>query len=284
MKDDLDDPTKYRQTVKNRRQIEYSFPGKHESLISYELWQENQSIRKSKKQTPTNAGKSARVFPLSGIAQCWECLPFTRPGRTVPLRGSTNGSNKRVYRCAGLHGRQKDRDNRIDLTTIELISHPDRNAVRLRERHTLPSLPAEKLEGQIDELLSKLILPEDWYEQIIAYAVSDDGMGTYTSKRHNLEIEMVKFIEQHSMGAIDSAELKNHQLRIAAELSRLTPQTHPITSEIMPLLEEFPQLWRRMAPREQRALLGIIFDRIYFDGKGQLQEARIHAPFDHLLK
>ena len=284
MKDDLDDPTKYRQTVKNRRQIEYSYPGKHEPLISYELWQENQSIRKSKKQTPTNAGKSARVFPLSGIAQCWECLPFTRPGRTVSLRGNTNGSNQRVYRCAGLHGRQRDRDNRIDLTSTGLISYPDRNVDSLRERHILPSLPAEKLETQIDELLAQLILPEQWYERIVAYALSDAGMGLYASKRHNLEMEMAKFIEQHSIGAIDSAELKNHQLRIAAELSRLTPKTHPFTLETTLILKDFSQLWHRMLPREQRALLGIIFDRIYFDGKGQLQEARIHSPFDELLK
>lgn len=114
--------------------------------------------------------------------------------------------------------------------------------------------------------------------------LSDAGMGLYASKRHNLEIEMAKFTEQHSMGEIDSAELKNHQLRIAAELSTLTPQTNPNTPEITPLLWDFPQLWHSMLPREQRALLGIIFDRIYFDGNGQLQEARIHAPFDHLLK
>ena len=284
MRDDLDNPTKYHQTVKNRRQIEYSYSGKHEPLISYEIWQENQSIRKSKKQTPTNAGKSAKVFPLSGIAQCWECLPFTRPGRTVPLRGNTNGSNRRVYRCAGLHGRQRDRDNRIDLTSTGLISSPDRKANSLREHHILPSLPAEKLETQIDELLAQLILPEDWHERIVAYALSDAGMGLYASRRHNLEIEMAKLTEQHLMGAIDGAELKNHQLRIAAELSRLTPTVHPNTPEMTQLLKDFSRLWYSMLPREQRALLGIIFDRIYFDGNGQLQEARTHAPFDHLLK
>lgn len=109
-------------------------------------------------------------------------------------------------------------------------------------------------------------------------------MGLYASKRHNLEMEMAKFIEQHSIGAIDSAELKNHQLRIAAELSRLTPKTHPFTPETTLTLKDFSQLWHRMLPREHRALLGIIFDRIYFDGKGQLQEARIHSPFDELLK
>lgn len=284
MKDDLDDPTKYRQIVKNRRQIEYSFPGKHEPLISYELWQENQSIRKSKKQTPTNAGKSARVFPLSGIAQCWECLPFTKPGRTVSLRGNTNGSNKRIYRCAGLHGREKDRASRIDLTPIGLIPHPNGEITSLRDRHTLPSLPAEKLETQVDELLSKLILPQDWHERIIAYALSDAGMGAYAFKRHNLEMEMAKLREQHVMNAIDGSELKDGQFRIAAELSRLTPQAHPTAPNMLPLLGDFPALWRSMSPREKRALLGVIFNRIYFDGKGQLVEARIHAPFDRLLE
>ena len=283
MVDDLENPKRIKQTVKNRRIPENIHPGKHEPLYPYDLWLENQAIRTSKQKTPTNAGKSERVYMLSGIAQCWECQRFVKSDRIVILRGSTNGSGKQVYRCASLHGRMKDRQAKIHETPHDLVHNPDAKAPDIRALHKLPNLPAALLEAQVDALIKRLVLPDDWHERILAYVISNDGMSEYHSQRYNLQQELQAIKELRKAKLIDEAELKSQSMQIAAELNQLTPKADARTRKLLPLFTNFPALWDQMSPQEKRGLLNIIFEGLYFDGEGNLCEARAHEPFDRLL-
>jgi DNA invertase Pin-like site-specific DNA recombinase len=283
MMDDLENPDKIKQTVNNRRIPERIYQGRHEPLYPHYIWEQNQAIRTSKQKTPTNAGRSDRVYLLSGIAQCWECLPFTKPDRKVTLRGSTNGSGKQIYRCAGLHGRSKDRANKISSTPIGMEAQPDQKIPDLKDLHKLTSLPARLLEKQIVKQLDQLDIPDDWYERILAYALSDEGMTEYQRNQYNLQQELQKQKDLFKEGLIDAVELKGHSTRIATQMNRLSPKANPQAQRLLPLLENFSFIWELMTPIEQRGLLDIIFDRIYFDGEGKLREAWAYAPFDQLL-
>jgi hypothetical protein len=125
---------------------EKTYAGKHQALYPYELWEKNQTTRISKKKVPANSEKTNRTYLLRGIAQCWECLPYTKPDKTVSLRGSINGSGKALYRCASLHGREKDKQSKLNLIQFDLITSHDEHAPNLRALHPKPILPAALLE------------------------------------------------------------------------------------------------------------------------------------------
>ena len=283
LQDDIENPKKYKQTVKNRRVPEKTYQGKHQALYPYELWEQNQSIRISKRKIPSNSGKTNRAYLLRGIAQCWECLPYTKSDRTVSLRGSVNGSGKAIYRCASLHGREKDRQSKLNLTQFNLISRPDDHAPNLRTLHPKPALPADVLEKQVEDLILNMEIPEEWHERILAYAVSNEGLSEYKRKNYNLSTEFKKYKDLYSEGDIDTAEYTAKKMQISTELTNLKPSSNPDLHHLLPLLKDFPTLWKMLPQEVKQILLSVIFERIYFDGNGRIREVRAHAPFDAIL-
>jgi len=283
LQDDIENPKKYKITVKNRRIPEKTYAGKHQALYPYELWEKNQTIRISKKKVPANSEKPNRTYLLRGIAQCWECLPYTKPDKTVSLRGSINGSGKTIYRCASLHGREKDKQSKLNLTQFDLITSHDEHAPNLRELHPKPILPAALLEKQVEDLVLNLEIPQEWYERILAYIVSDEGLSEYKRKNYNLSTEFKKFKDMYSEGDIDSAEYTAKKMQISTELTNLKPSSNPDLHHIIPVIKDFPALWQMLSQEGKHVLLRVIFERIYFDGNGLIREVRTHAPFDAIL-
>lgn len=282
MQDDLENPRSTRQTRKRRHIPEEVYRGKHEALYPYDIWEENQQIRASRYTTPTSKSKKKRIYPLSGLAQCWECLPHTPPDRTATLRGSTNGSKKRIYRCANLHGKAKPKIVVSD--SLGLGSEKDALSIDLRKLHKNSTLPAEKLEKAVDEILADFTIPEDWYENILAYVFNENGMGDYRRKSYNLREALKKKVTLYEEGLIDIAGLKSEKLRIATALNALSPVKSPQAKDLLDVLEDFSALWQKTTPAEKRSLYQIVFERIYFDSLGDLREAHAHAPFDELLR
>lgn len=283
LQDDIENPKRYKITVKNRRIPEKTYTGNHQGLYPYELWEQNQSIRTSKKKVPTNSSKSSRTYLLRGIAQCWECLPYTKSDRTVSLRGSINGSGKAIYRCASLHGREKDRESKLHLTQFNMIAQSDEHAPNLRALHPKPVLPADLLEKQVEDLILNMRIPEEWFEIILAYVASDEGLSEYKRKKYNLSTEFKKFKDLYSHGDIDTAEYTAKKMQISTELANLQPSSNPDLYHIIPVIKDFPALWQMLSQEGKHVLLRVIFERIYFDGNGRIREIRAHAPFDAIL-
>ena len=281
--DDIENPKKYKQTVKNRRTPEKIYKGKHQALYPYELWEQNQSIRISNRKVPSKSSTLNRTYLLRGIAQCWECLPYTKPDRTVSLRGSVNGSGNAIYRCASMHGREKDRQSKLNFTQYNLIAKSDAHAPDLRALHPTPSLPAEVLEKQVEDLILNMEIPEEWHERILAYAVSDEGLSEYKRKNYNLSTELKKYRDLYSEGDIDSAEYTAKKMKISTELANLKPSSDPALHYLLPILKDFPGLWKIFPREAKQILLRVMFERIYFDANGQIREVRAHAPFDSIL-
>jgi hypothetical protein len=247
------------------------------------MWEKNQTIRVSKKKVPSNSIKSSRTYLLRGIAQCWECLPYTKSDKTVSLRGSTNGSGKAIYRCASLHGREKDRKSKLNFTQFDVLVKPDENAPNLRALHPKPILPAGLLEKQVEELVLNIKIPEEWHERILAYVASNEGLSEYKRMNYNLSAEFKKYKDMYSEGDIDTAEYAAKKMQISTELNSLKPSSNPVLHPIIPMLKDFPTLWNKLSQEGKHSLLRVIFERIYFDGNGRIREVRAHAPFDTIL-
>ncbi len=286
MHDDLEHPEHIPGKKHHTRHPQTSYRGLHEALIPTELWMQNQFIRVAKAKTPTTARKPTRTYLLSGVGFCWECYRLGLGGQ-VGLRGSTNGSGQHSYRCATLHDRVKVRRRQDPLPHLPagkgLASGGGTAFAEIIAHHTRSCLPAGILEPQVMALISRMVIPSDWMDHILAYYCSDEGMGEFILGQRNLFLRMERAREQHSLGFLDTRSLEQERDEILSDLDKLKPAARPEAREILPLLADFRGLIARMTPLEQRAILKDIFAGLYFDGQGQLVKARPHAPFAPLL-
>ena len=165
------------------------------------------------------------------------------------------------------------------LTDLDILPTEDPGFLELVARHQRPNLPAAELEAQVRAQIERLVIPQEWYDQILAYYLSDEGIGEFIVKKLNLFLQMDRAMEQHRQGWIDNAALGEERDRILAGLNGLRPMIRPEAREIVPLLSDLPTLWPQLLPLEQRVILRSVFAGLYFDGQGKLRETRPHAPF-----
>ncbi len=281
MEDDIENPHKIKSPRPeiSARQILEIQQGQHESLISVETWQRLQQIRKGKYKTPTKNSRPRNEALLSGIAQCWEC--YQHDGRAATLRGSTGSKNPtRYYRCATLHNRYIKKSKR---ETSVLNPQADNLTEDLLDRHTRRCLNAEQMESQLQSQIEKLVIPSEWHEIIMAYYLSNEGLSEFEREGHNLRASLARYRQLYLAGHIDQAEFDTQALHIGRKLQALKPSARTEAQGILPQLLNFPELWKQLTNGEKRNLLKEMFQVIYFDSQGKIQEVRAHAPFKELL-
>jgi DNA invertase Pin-like site-specific DNA recombinase len=282
MEDDLENP----QQVKSprpeisARQILEIQQGQHEPLISVETWQRLQQIRKGKSKTPTKSSRPRNESLLTGVAQCWEC--HQHDGRAAPLRGSTGGKRNatRYYRCATLHNRYVKKSKQA---TSVLNPQADSVTDALLTRHKRSCLHAEYMEAQLQDQIEKLVIPTEWYEAIMAYYLSGEGLSEFEREGHNLRASLTRYRQLYLKGHIDQAEFDTQALHIGRQLQGLKPSARIEAQGLLPQLQDFPELWKQLTNGEKRNLVGKIFQVIYFDSHGEMREVVAHAPFKELL-
>lgn len=280
MRDNLENPKSVRQTRERRHIPEEIHGGQHQALYPHPVWVKNQALIKSKRTSPVSAKRPARTYTLRGIAQCWNCLPHTPPDRTPTLRGTTNGSNQKIYVCANMVGKKA----RTSKNALNLDAKQNTEEIDLKSLHAKGKLLAADLEKKVNRLVTCLEIPPDWHERILAYTVHTDGMYRFQRERYNLQAAFQKQIKLFELGVIDETKLRSEKLRITNALAELSPANTPDTPEYQALLGDFGVLWQRMTPTEQHGILQIVFAQVYFDSHGTLREAHAYAPFSQLLE
>ena len=79
------------------------------------------------------------------------------------------------------------------------------------------------------------------------------------------------------------ADFEGQSAALQTYLQNLQPALQPAARPLIPLLEDFPALWRQLGPEVRRVLLNVMFAGLYFDGESDLRWIQAHAPFDRLL-
>ena len=89
--------------------------------------------------------------------------------------------------------------------------------------------------------------------------------------------------ESYLDGHISKAEFDEQALYLTRQLETLKPSANPAAQEILPLLDDFDNIWMQLTNAERRGLLDVIFEGLYFDHEGMLRKIAPHTPFDALL-
>jgi hypothetical protein len=250
------------------------------------LWQSNQQLRKRKHKTPVNQGNPTREYLLTGVGCCWECHAWD--GRKASLRGTTGTGGNTYYRCATLHDLYKTRQKRKPddaaetLPVVGIRAGAESQGSLLPDRHKA-NLRTTVLEEQINHLVETLVIPEEWYEGILAYYLSDDGMSEFEMQGYNMRQELARQRTLFRQGHITQVEYEEAYLRINRYLQQFKPALQPEAWEVLPLLKDLAALWRLMTLVERRAMLQTMFTGLYFDADCQLRKASANSPFNRLL-
>jgi DNA invertase Pin-like site-specific DNA recombinase len=269
---------------RNRRVPDYLQKGLHPPLVAWSLFERCRQIRQSRGNNPCRHNQVARIYPLSGIAKCWSCSQ--REERGIGLRGISMNKGKRYYRCATIidyhyHTRRRARQVEED----DLPSAVTR-ATRVQSESSIGcatySVRAETIEGQVDAIVQRLKIPDEWRERIAAYYLSDEGMLEYERQRHNLTQSI-----QHSAfllrsGFISQKEFEEDNTRFVQRMSRLSPRANAAAAPALAMLDDFTALWGRLTAEQRKRLLETMLAAAYFDGP-RLVKIVANAPFDKLL-
>jgi len=260
--------------------------GQQQALISLALWQSNQQLRKRKYKSPTKAGNPIHEFLLTGTGCCWECHDWD--GRKASLRGISGAGGSTYYRCATVqneyktHRKRKPGAAEETLPAVGMHARLESQAYQLPERHKA-TLCADFLEEQVNRLVETLTIPEEWYEDILAYYLSDDGMSEFELQGYNMRQELTRQRALFRQGHITQAEYEEAYLRINRYLKQFKPSVQPEAQAALPLLTDFAGLWQQMTLAERRALLQTMFAGLYFDADNQMRKVSANSPFDRLL-
>lgn len=269
----------------SRRSILEMHRGRHDGIVPLGLWQTNQQERQRRGNTPVNNSRVIREYLLSGVGFCWECHNWD--GRQASLRG-ISGNKYLYYRCSTIEGEYKMRNKPHPevfskaLDSLGLDAEEQTSKQELMDRHR-STLRQHLLEDPITQLVEQLVIPEEWYELVLAYYLSDKGMSEFELNSYNLRQELIRQRELFKLGHINQAEYELVFLHINRQLQYLQPSAQPEAREILPLLKDFPTLWQQMTLTEKRAILQTLFAGLYFDKGCQLRKVLARSPFDCLL-
>jgi site-specific DNA recombinase len=223
--------------------------GQHEPLISLELFQQCQDVRRGRGKAVNCQveGRHTRVYPLAGVLVCGEC--------GAPLRSSSI-SGRRYYRC--------------------------RTRIQRKEGCSQLSVRADAVEPVVSELLMSLVLPAEIRERVEAYLVRDEGLEAMEVRKQALQAEYLRAQELYLAGDIGRERYGRSKAEFERAMAQLEPEAHADMRTVRPLLDDFGALWTQVMPLEQKGLLATVFRAVRVRD-GQVVGYEAAPPFDRLL-
>jgi site-specific DNA recombinase len=223
--------------------------GKHQPLVSLELFQQCQDVRRSRgKAVDCHVkGRSTVVYPLAGILTCGEC--------GAPLRSLSIGGT-RYYRC--------------------------RTRIQRKEGCSQFSVRADAIEPVVDELMTRLILPAEMRQRVEAYMVRDEGLEAMEVRKHGLQAELARAQELYLAGDIGRERYDRARAEFQRAMCELQPEAHANMGTVQPLLDDFGSFWALVRPLEKKGLLAAMFRKVWVRD-GQVVRYEPVPPFDRLL-
>lgn len=209
-------------------------PGKHQPAIDVETWERAQfQIMRRVAQRSDRHTQVSRPYVLRGLVYCAEC------GNR--LRGWIGKKEVRYYR-----------DTATDKG--HMCSQKQR-------------IPAETIEGQIGEILTRLHLPDDWLERALILVGEDcDENAAREKKRASLETQLDRKRVLFELGDISEQTYRAERERIRREIQELRPVKTLDLERAAKVIQNFGELWNKATLKEQEEIAHAIIEKVYTSG------------------
>ena len=233
-------------------------PGRHEAIISQELFDAVHGIRTARAHW-TGRRPVARVYPLTRRAYCFDC------GASVA--GDTGGQkNRRRYRharagvCAGW-----------------------------RSHH------AHVLEAQLAEFMATSVsLPADWQAEVMKLIKQPmTAPSDHTQRLAKVEQAIEALRKQHTWGDINDEQYRTERQQLQRELDDVPrDQTAPFAvtdySRSAKMLTEFGTLWNHpgVSDESRKAFIEEVFEQVQIDELGirAVKPAEAYLPLMAIVR
>lgn len=203
-------------------------PGRHEALISEQLFHKCQEARARRRSRTPRKKSSKRVYPLSRLALCSKC--------EQPLRGQPNWQNRRYYRAP----------KRADKACSGKM------------------IPALEVEQTVLDYLAQIKLPPDWREQVLEMSQAKRGNAeSYETKKTRLENRHERLKTLYKLGDIEQDEYFSERADIHNKLEALKPSQVPEMEEAAVALEQIGTLLKQAMPEELEILFHSMLTTVY---------------------
>jgi len=211
------------------------FPGKHEAIVSSELWDKCRRVREQRRGAPRTYQPKYRAYLLNGIVVCDVC------GRKLRAQGANERS---YYR--------------------EMSSQ--RGFVDCPSSHK--GIRTKIVDGQVGAIFRYLRLPEDWQEQMEELLEQDDDRQTLENRHTRLIAERRRLKEMKIRGEFDDDLdiYDREQARVRRELAELpAPADTGAIERAATMLEDLAKVWDQAELADQRDLLRIAVREVKVD-------------------
>jgi len=215
------------------------YPGQHEPLLPRETWGQVQAIRTRRGEGKGGGRRADRLYLLSRLARCSKCgLRLT--SQTSEGKGR-KGHETQYYLCPA-------KRRSVDCPAGGEFA------------------PAEEIDAQVAELVSQLVLPDDWRERLEELAEHQEERENVEGKRRYLEgkLRRLKFLFMEE-GDISEVEYRRKRVDLQAQLDALQMPETPEVEQAGETLEGLGQEWANAPKKYRRDMLGCIFEAIYVD-------------------
>jgi DNA invertase Pin-like site-specific DNA recombinase len=230
-KDTVDDMLKNKFYLGKVRYHDEWYPGRHEALITSELFARCQQARSRRSpRYGTTARRGSRVYPLTGISYCARC--------GERLRGSSS-SGRRYYRDPA-------RDKGMDCDQL--------------------MIRALEAEAALREFLSKLEIPEDWRAQVIAKVEAEFGSPQDVQREEQrIKQQIDKLMTVFQVTDMSEREFKHRYQQLQLQLQTLEPPDLPDMERAAKILQDVGTLWDTATLQEKRELAHTLLNKLYLD-------------------
>lgn len=203
-------------------------PGRHEALISEDLFAKCQEARARRRNRAARRKSKKRVYPLSRLALCAEC--------ERPLRGQPNWQNRRYYRAP----------KRADKSCSGKM------------------IPAVEVEKAVLEYLAQIRLPVDWRERVLALSLAKrNDSESYETKKSRLENRLERLKTLYKLGDIERDEYVSERADIHNKLEVLKPPLIPEIEAVAASLDQIGLLLKQAKPEELEVLFHSMLTTVY---------------------
>ncbi len=214
--------------------------GKHEPVISVELWeaaQKGKTLNGKRMGRPATANK-ARTYSLSGLLTCSYC------GGKIHIHTGPNGKAK-VYCYRRGQGIAND----------------------CKQHSTFLSA----YESQVEQYLTNIKLPEDYQQMVLAAYEREDKQGSgFDKQRLGLENKLKRLKNLYTWGDLSPEEYRSQRDQLRGEMAALplaTTTRGETLERLASYLQNIGEAWRSANQEQRNKLAKTLFESIRIEDR-----------------
>ncbi|MBI5304134.1 MAG: recombinase family protein [Chloroflexi bacterium] len=221
--------------------------GTHPPLITREIFEQSQEVRKRWHRNASQRRAAPRVFMLTGVLRCAYCH--------FPMRGTTNPDGTRYYRDTA------------------------REYSKLCPRHGM--LTAEELELELLDQLHRVRLPDVWRERIMQLATATPEQSQREEKRRLLNSQLERLQKLFVQGDMAEEDYDRRREKIRNELEEILAQEPAIIKQATRVPKRLSKYMDSASPLDRKRIVGMLLRSVHV-GKN-IERIEPRKPFMELF-